>query len=215
VGSVRYERTLVPLVLALVAVALPSCDLFRPAEPEAPTRSVRIPNYSTLDSTLTMIAYGIEAKASGNGQAVYIGAFADTMTDPRGFHAFFDPQTISRMQQAGITPPSDWNRPLEEDFYARFVTLSQSSEYSMEWTVDETPGDEEITPETALLHRQYRVFAIQGDELTGTLARGLVSLYFVKVSADRWAVVRWQDREFPEADIANGEVCFGQRRLEP
>src|SRR5207244_7356735 len=67
-----------------------ACGLFRPARPEPPSQSAYIPDYSTVEATLLTMKRGIEDKARSNGLSAYIGALADTNTDHRAFHAFFD-----------------------------------------------------------------------------------------------------------------------------
>src|SRR5439155_1066918 len=49
---------------------------------------------------------------------------------------------------------------------------------------------------------------------TQTIAHGFARLYFIKVSS-KWVIVRWDDREADNADLAAGEICLGQRRVEP
>ena len=217
-GAARRLPAGLGCLLVTAIVACGGCDYFRPAVPETSTLgSGIIPNYRQPDSTLTTLARGIQDKGRTNGLAAYIGGFADSTNDGREFHAFFDPATVNRMQQRGISPPDDWNRGHEEqDFYPRFVTLSTvpaEAEYLVTWIKDPTPGEDDYGSETATLYREYRVYGILGGE-TQHIARGFASLYFVKVSS-KWLLVRWDDREATNADLASGELCWGQRRLEP
>jgi hypothetical protein len=206
----------------VAALLLGGCEWFRPDDPEAPQGggAAIVPNYAEPDSVLETMARAIENKGRSNGQAAYIGAFADTTADvTRGFHAFFDPQTVNRMEQRGIVIPDDWDHDDEEAFYSRLVTLPSvpaNSAFVLQWSEDVSQGEDEIAAETARLYRKYTITAItaEGADLI-TVALGLATLDLVKLSTTRWAIVTWQDREWPGANLENGEISFGQRRLEP
>src|SRR5439155_3165329 len=112
------------VVAAGLAAGAAGCDYFRPGKPElSKVGSAIVPNYRQEDSTLAYLARGIEDKGRTNGLSVYIGGFADTTNDGREFHAFFDAQTVNRMQQRGVTN-LDWDRGRDEqDFYPKLVIL--------------------------------------------------------------------------------------------
>ena len=212
-----WGTRLAAFAAAVLLSGLGGCDYFRPGKPElSKVGSVIVPNYRQEDSTLAYLARGIEDKGRTNGLSVYIGGFADTTNDGREFHAFFDAQTVTRMQQRGVTN-FDWDRGREEqDFYPKFVTLSTvppEAEYLVTWTKDPQPGEDDYGSDTALLYREYWVYAIFGGQ-TQTIAHGFARLYFIKVSS-KWVIVRWDDREADNADLAAGEICLGQRRVEP
>jgi hypothetical protein len=196
---------------------LSGCGYFRPADPEPPSGTTVLANYQEPDSVLATIVRAIADKGRSNGQAAYISGFADTTADPRGYHAFFDPATVQRMEQQGVVVPPDWDHIQEDLFYSRFVRLPSvpaNAEFIFRWLPDPTQGEDELGTETATLHREYQGFAITGSDQQ-TIAEGFVTLNFVKFSTTRWAIVRWQDREAVGADISAGEVSMGQRRLEP
>lgn len=218
-GAVSRVRHVAACV-AVAALALGGCEWFRPADPEPPRGSSIVPNYSEPDSVLETMARAVGNKGRTNGQAAYLGAFADTTVDQtRGFHAFFDPQTVNRMAQRGIVIPDDWDHDDEESFYSRLVTLPSvpaNSEFVLQWTEDVSQGEDEVTPETARLYRKYTITAITQESADLiSVALGLVTLDLVKLSGTRWAIVTWQDREWPGANLENGEISLGQRRLEP
>jgi hypothetical protein len=197
--------------------ALSGCGYFRPADPEPPSGTIVLANYQEPDSVLATIVRAIADKGRSNGQAAYINGFADTTADPRGYHAFFDPATVQRMEQQGVVVPPDWDRIQEDLFYSRFVRLPSvpaNAEFIFRWLPDPTQGEDEFGTETATLHREYQGFAITGSDQQ-TIAEGFVTLDFVKFSTTRWGIVRWQDREAVGANISAGEVSMGQRRLEP
>lgn len=207
------------LLLATCAVA--GCEWFRPDDPETSDGDVIVPNYAQPDSVLETMAQAIANKGATNGQSAYIGAFADSSVDARGFHAFFDPQTINRLEQSGTVIPDDWGYGDESNFYLRLIRVPEvppNSDYIMQWLPDPTQGLDEIDAERAILYRQYRLFAVPKEgELQGEflpVARGLVTLEMVALSTTRWGIVRWQDREWPGADRENGEISMGERRLE-
>ncbi len=212
-GSRRWHMTGRSLALALALAGCGGCDYFKPADPEAPSASaVIIPNYSTPEKTLETLAKGIQDKGRTNGLAAYTGGLAD------GFEAVFDAQTVNRMEQQGVVVPDEWNLSREESFYSKFVTLSTvplNSEYSFRWIRDQTQGEDVNEAELAILHKEYEVFAIQQGAETQYIARGFATLHFSKVSADRWAITKWDDREKNDARLEQGEVSMGQRRLEP
>lgn len=201
------------LVLAGVAAftLASGCKYFEPAQPEAPSAPSIFPNYTSPDSTLESMAKGIQDKGRTNGQSVYVGALSDS------FQAFFDPLTVERMGQQGVVPPDRWLKPDEDVFYGRFIqlrTVPATAQYVMRWAKDQTQGEDVFESTTAVLHREYHVYAILNDADEAVIARGFATLYFVSESASHWALVRWQDREASDAQIDKGEICFGQRRLE-
>ena len=205
------------IVLAMALLGVAGCGYFRPANPEKPAVGTSIStNYRNPDSTLETLAHGIADKGASNGLAAYIGGFADSTSSGREFHAFFDAVTVNRLQQIGVVIPADWDRGREEEFYARFVTLSaapSSADYIFQWIKDETLGEDDYASDPVVLHREYRVFASLGGE-SQYIAHGFATLYLAKLGS-QFLLVRWDDREAPGANLAAGEVCFGQRRLEP
>ncbi len=212
-AAVNASRWLIGL--ALGAVVASGCGYFRPADPEPPSGDTLIPNYETPEDVLETLAQAISYKASG--VTAYIGGFADTLSDDRGYHGFFDPTTLQWANQTGVTIPADWNRIREEEFFSGFVTLSEvpaNSVFSMEWDPDPTQGEDETGTDRQVLHRQYQAFATltSGDEIP--IAKGFATLEFIRMSATRWVIVRWQDREDPTAIVAEGEICIGRRRLD-
>ena len=190
-----------------------ACGLFRPAKPEPPSGSALVPDYSTVEATLLTMKRGIEDKARSNGLSAYIGALADTNTDHRAFHAFFDPLTVSRFTGTGRSVPDDWDRSLEaQKFYPSFVR-KYSGSYDLEFTHDDSQGNDDIGDDTALLHLRYVAYTTLSNDSTLIIANGFANLYLVRSSANRWAVVRWDDRE--QSPPPNPEaLSFGQQRLE-
>jgi hypothetical protein len=216
VTVIRRGMSLLLLAGAFLAAG---CDLFRPATPEPPSGGGIIPNYSSPSFTLQTIARAVEDKAVTNGQSVYIDAFADSSAgDGVGYHAFLDPVTEARMRASNITIPEDWDHGLEDTFYGKFVRRPQvpsQAKYIFQWTIDQTQGNDDSTATEATLHREYRVLAAVSETDVGTIAHGFVTMRFFKVTASRWAITRWQDREPSDYDPARGEVSMGERRVEP
>jgi hypothetical protein len=213
--SVTARGWLLGLVLGAALVG--SCGYFRPADPEPPSGNTVIPNYETPEDVLETLALAVADKGLSNGLSAYIGGFADTLTDLRGFHGFFDPATLQKAVQNNWTIPDDWNRVREEEFYGRLVKpegIPANSDFFMEWDVDPTQGEDEPGTERQVLHREYLVFATlpTGGDLT--IAQGFATLEFIRVSPSRWVIVRWQDREDPTAVVSEGEVAMGYRRLD-
>ncbi len=206
------------LVVVLAALWLSCtslrCNLFEPATPEPPSGSAITPDYTEPDNVLETIAKAVEDKAQRNGQTVYIRAFGDTTLDGRGFHAFFDPASVVR---SGRTVPDDWDTAREGNFYAKFVALPlvSTAAYEMSWDPDPDAQNDVIDEAagTALLHRMYQVTALlETEEIV--IAYGFADLYLVRVTSDRWVIVRWDDREGPDPMPNPEAITLGQRRLE-
>lgn len=203
------------LVLAALWLASTSlrCNLFEPARPEPPSGAVIIPDYEFPENTLDTIEQAIEDKgAHANAQSVYKKSFADSMADGRAFHAFFDPASVIRAQPRPV--PDDWDDDREGDFYGKFIAVV-NAEYEMTWEADPFSPNDEIDDGggRALLHRKYTVTAISNDEET-IIAYGYADLYLVRITSDRWAIVRWDDREGPDPMPNPEAITLGQRRLE-
>ena len=214
-ATVTTRGWLLGLGLALVATLVGGCGYFRPADPEPPSGDILIPNYETPEDVLETLALAISYKATG--LTAYIGGFADTLTDPRAYHAFFDPATLQKAIQNNWPIYDDWNRVREEEFYGRLVKpegVPTNSEFYLEWSPDPTQGEDEPGTDRQVLHREYLMFATltSGDDVT--IAQGFATLEFVRVSPSRWVIVRWQDREDPTAVVSEGEVSMGYRRLD-
>jgi len=197
--------------------AFGQCNFFKPAEPERPHQTPIVPDYSSPTMTLQTIARGIADKNATNGQAVYVGALADSLptgTDGRAYHAFFDSTDLARHQS--WDPNRDYNRTLEGTFYGDFVQL-RTTPYEMTWEVFEPHGNDTGSASDSLLHRQYKVYqVISGSRRL--IAIGVADLYFVKSPAavNRWVITRWQDFRSPDArpDISQDEATLGSRRLD-
>lgn len=213
-ATVRPHRLIVWLGCAALWVALAGagCDLFRPADPEPPLAGAIIPDYSSLDQTLDMIALAIRDKARTNGSAVYIGAFAEsTSATTPAYHQFFWPSDIDNCASCGGVAP-DWGFALERDFYNKLVNL-RGDEYQLSWLPDDThPPDVRETRAAISMH--YEITTETGDgTVTGALARGFADLVLVKGVDGNWRITIWNDRIDPDADPGVEEVSLGRRRL--
>jgi DNA-binding beta-propeller fold protein YncE len=153
---------------------------------------------------------------TANGQAVYLTAFADSSAvsvgDGRFYRAFFDPRDLIER------PPHDaeWTKELEPYAFNYLVTRN-SLPFEMTWEPYEPAGNETGGPDDSLLHRKYRIVAV--DQRTNnvtrtTLAVGAADLQFVKSKRDagKWVIATWQDFRAIGADSAL--VTFGRYRLE-
>jgi hypothetical protein len=193
------------------------CEWFKPAEPERfeNDRTV-IPDFTTADKTLETLDLALEDKGTSNGLSVYTSSFADTTNESRGFHAFFDPATLNRMQALGVIVPADWELTHEGVFYSKLVTTTVplSARIDFIWRNDFTEGEDERRADYAILHREYAMYYTLA-ETTRAVARGLATLRIERLSPTRWAIVTWQDREFVGARRDLGEISMGERRLEP
>jgi len=213
-GSVTRAAS---LIAAAALALLPGCGWFKPAAPEHfENQKTVIANFSSPDNTLNTLDLALEDKGSTNGLSVYTSAFADTASDAKAFHAFFDPQTLNRMAGLGVLIPTDWDLQHESAFYSKLVTviIPLSSHVDFFWKEDFTQGEDERRPEYAILHREYSLLATQSDS-TRTLVRGLATIRIERMSPTRWAVVTWDDRELGDAHRDLGEISMGERRLEP
>jgi hypothetical protein len=204
------------LVLGLLAALAGGCKLFQPAKPEVGGGgSTLLTDYSSPDSCLEYMRLGIQLK--GNvGQAAYIGALADSSKDGVGFHALFDPAVVSAYQATGGTPPADWGVREEADrFYPTFIGVSPDS-FELLWEGDEFHPNDDLGQDAALLHRQYVVRTRRASQVVDTIAIGYADLSFARISASRWALIRWEDRVDSRVGVrpANPlQQSIGSRRL--
>jgi hypothetical protein len=202
-----------PGLAFLMVIGLVGCDFFKPSRPEINTVGIPL-DYRSPNATLKTMELAIEDKASSNGYAAYSGALADTTVDPRSFHAFLDPVTRLRLLNSSVTPETLWTKSLEQSFYSNVSQLGLGATYRMSWAQDPLSPSDDSTATTALLHRSYLVVA-QPDGSRDTLIVGIgfADLEFV-LSRGNWKLVRWQDREDPNAAVDDGQLCFGQLRQE-
>ena len=199
----------------LATGAVGGCPFFKPTEPEIPNRPPIPTDYSIPTQTLATLARGMVDKTA-NGQTVYLSAFADSSAvsvgDGRFYRAFFDPRDLIE------APPHDaeWTKELEPYAFNYLVTKN-SLPFEMTWEPYEPAGNETGGPDDSLLHRKYRIVAV--DQRTNnvtrtTLAVGAADLQFVKSKRDagKWVIATWQDFRAIGADSAL--VTFGRYRLE-
>jgi hypothetical protein len=195
----------VALLLAMGTTLLAGCNNpFSPAKAQPPVTdsgAIVVPtDYATREGTFTTIAQAISAKGEGNGQAAYIGAFADTTSDGFGFTVEFDPSVITDRQQAGKAIPR-WTRPLEAAFYRYLFTPAASpapeAEYSLDWS-SEGSDDIDETAGIATLYRIYDVKALRDDGTTLQAAYGHATLTMRRTAAtSRWVITHWEDHVDP------------------
>ena len=210
----RVARGAILLAAWLAATgAIGTCDYFRPATPEPPSRPPVAANYSTPDLTLATLARGVEDKSTSNGLDVYMGAFAESLTtggDGSAFYAFFDP--VDLVGDNWDPNVHVWTRDNERLFYSKLVTIF-TNPYEMTWEPYEPGGNDEIGTSEALLHRKYKILYVAPDGLRRPVAIGAADLHFVESpNGVRWVLTRWQDYHTIDADSA--EVTLGKRRLE-
>ncbi len=191
--------------------AFGTCNFFKPAVPEAPNRAPIIGDYSSPTLTLETLAKGIVDKNVSNGQAVYMQAFAETTSDGRGYHAFFDLRDLIERPTWG---DRDWDRLLESQLYNSLVT-DFTNPLEMTWEPYPPAGNESGTPNVdSLVHRKYKIFHVSGTGTRFPVAIGAADLYFVQSPAagNRWVITRWQDFHSVGAD--SNQITLGKRRLE-
>lgn len=213
-ATVRLPRAMVWLGCAALWVCLAGagCNLFRPADPEAPNADAILPDYSSPEATLDMLSRAIHDKARTNGSSVYIGAFAEsTSSNTPAYHQFFWPSDIDNCASCGGVAP-DWGLTLERDFYNRFVGL-RGDEYELIWALDEFHDDDERETRYEI-HRHYEVITETSDgTVTGALAKGFADLIMIKGLDGNWRITVWNDRVDPDADPGADEITLGRRRL--
>jgi hypothetical protein len=183
----------------------------KPAPPGA------VPSYAAPESCLRAMQIGIERK-DAIGASIYLEALADTARDGRGFHAFFDPLELYLYSAGGGTVPPDWG-PGHESLFIEVFFRSYPDPYVMQWL--EEPGypiaNEVNDGETAVLHRRYMVWARrQADGESRLIAVGYATLVFARISASRWALVRWEDHVDPTIGVLPADPdqrSFSYRRL--
>ena len=205
----RMPRASIATV-ALGALVLNGCSLFKATEPEPPSGAVVIADYSEPVLTLATMAAAVTAKGLANGQAAYEDALAED-GGAIGFRAFHLPEVIARQPPGSV--PASWGKDLERNFYFSFVNIS-TDEYEMRFLPDPRNSafeNVDVDADTASLYREYQVIAFDTDGNATTLAQGFANFSFRRVSS-RWLVVRWTDiLGLPGEDDA---LTFGARRLE-
>jgi hypothetical protein len=201
------------LALGLLAVLVAGCDLFKPATPEVGGGGATLlPSYAHPESCLRYMQIGIERK-DNLGQDAYLGALADSTTDGVGFHAFFDAADLKNYPG---TPPTDWDLRHEAQFLSVFIR-SYGDPYEMNWLEDVDYPHDVYDGDNAILRRRYKVWALRKSTAdTLLIGVGYTELYFTRISASRWALVRWQDRVDPAVGsppAIDDQQTFGSRRL--
>jgi len=201
-------------LLFVVTFALPGCDYFRPAQPEPfdgenPLPPVRA-DYSDPERTLETLQLAIQDKSATNGQAAYIGGFADPATDDQGFSATFDPFTVARFDH----PDTDWNLGREQFFYSSLSRYAPGFTYLFAWGHEfESAPEDTRDATTATLYRSYRLRANPaGRDTLVNEAFGNAELHFILVG-NKWKIVKWIDTENPRANFDAEEKSFGYLRL--
>uniref|UniRef100_A0A832MLT5 Uncharacterized protein n=1 Tax=Eiseniibacteriota bacterium TaxID=2212470 RepID=A0A832MLT5_UNCEI len=214
--AVIRPRRLAWLTLTWIALtgALGPCALFKPADPEAPTGTALVGDYSQYDSTLATMRRAVEAKGALNSRQLYVDALATEADAPgAAFRALFDELTRSRyLSQGGVNVPASWLRPQEETFLDDLIANNQGSEYRMTWERYPAGGEETLGETQVRIFRRYAVFIVQPS--TGAsqpYLEGWAALRLVR-SGTRWVVTEWDDRELP-APSPNTK-SFGLVRLE-
>lgn len=207
------RKPAIALVFA-VTFALAGCDYFRPAQPEIggdnPLPPVQV-DYGDPEKTIETLQRAIQDKSATNGQAAYIGGFADPATDDQGFSATFDPFTVARFEN----PDTDWNLGREQFFYSNLSRYAPGFTYLFTWGHEFASAPEDARDATtATLYRSYRLRAQPADRADTLVneAFGNAELHFVLVG-NKWKIVKWIDTENPTANLLVGEASFGYLRL--
>ncbi len=203
-----------------LALALPGCHLFRPAEPPPPSGDSVVQDYSTPGRLLNTIADAIADKGPA-GQTAYANAFAEsTGTTTRAFYAFHFPAVVDNWRAVSQRePPNPWDLALERNFYSYLVGVYETYDYTFVWDRDGSSPNDEIDDAagTALLHRFYTLVA--SSESTSeqkVIAVGYADLYLYRTSG-QWAIYRWEDRIDPSVGVTPSdpdELSLGARRLD-
>jgi hypothetical protein len=194
--------------------AIGTCAFFQPAAPEIPNKPPIPTDYTVPTQTLLTMARGMVDK-TGNGQNVYLSAFADSSAlsvgDGRAYHAFFDPRDLST-----FTGDPNWDKELEP-FVFNSLVQKYPQPFEMTWEPYQPAGNEFGGADDSLLHRKYKIVQLtrSGSTITRVpLAIGAADLQFVRSVRDpsKWVIAIWQDSHTVDAD--SSQVTLGQRRLE-
>ena len=196
-----------PLLLLLLLLVAPGCDHSHPTEDEIVAVDPLPPNFSSPDSTLASLARAIHYRSTTN----YGLAFADTITENRGFHAVFDPNDILEWVSAGhSTYPADWRREDELAFFPNFVASYPDAFYDTYFTVDDSRGGKIVVggpTHMEIWNMHYRVWAG-----TTPVAAGSAALTFETVgysTQNEYKLTYWDDHR----DTTNVR-SWGKHRLE-
>lgn len=201
----RASRTFAAVSLSLVLCA--GCSLFKPTEPEPPSGSNLIPDYSTPLETLRTMADAVSVKAAG--QNAYDDALlADGEGGFAGFRAYHLPEVAARHPDGSAT----WTKEEERVFFGDLVTRS-ADEYVMEFRDDSRNGAFQNTddPDTASLYQRYTISTFDADgDNTGMIANGYAYISMRRVNS-RWQVLLWKDIDGEPGD--DDSETFGALRL--
>lgn len=196
--------------LAIAAVmAATGCDLFKPAEPEAPVGEALVGDYSSPERTLETVAQALEAKATRNGTDVYLKAFADPDLDAgRSFVATFDPATL--LGYTGLVP-NPWGIDEEQLFYNGATGSDGNSSWQMQWSSSDQLGDPtEVDTDTLRVRHRAYLLARVVNGASSAMAAGHARLRFIRNSRG-WVIVRWEDHE--DVDFGGATPSYGLLRL--
>ncbi len=193
----RPVRLALLLLLAWLSAtgAFGTCDLFRPATPEAPVGSGSVVHevFTTPESTLATMSRAITARVAG--KTAYMDCLVDPSKDRRTFYAVMDPSVEKVMGRS----PMAWNNDDEGIFFDQFVN-HQAGVDSMVWSkVPSDPDSDYFGGSTQLLRRHYEVFNTQPQAnglppIVRRYATGKAYLSFVLSTATgRWVLQGWTD----------------------
>jgi len=219
------NRRLRPLLLLLfawmtsTAALFDGCQLFKPRVPERPSQGGVLASYVEPDSTLATLGRAIAAKAAGSALSAYLGGLASGTVDGQDFNAVLDPGVVAAWASVtGRQPPDAWGVALEERAFGHLASLSGKN-YVFDWLTDvQHPNDDELGPNSKIVHRQYMLRAIPDTPgSVDTLVIGYADLTFLHSPTDKWVITVWSDRVDPVVGvnpINKNMESYSARRLE-
>lgn len=206
------------LVAMLLLLPLGCVNPFKPADPEPPSGDAVPEKFGTIEDLFDTIAKALENRHTSGADA-YLHALAESTTaGNRAFRAFYDPAVKQIwLSDPRHIAPEPWDITLERRLPSYLATLRpQAGAYLFQWGTDNGSPQDDIGPDTALVHRTYQLLASTASGDPEIIAIGIADLS-LQFNGTRWSVFRWNDRVDPKvgANPANPDHrTFSWRRLE-
>ena len=177
------------LCLFAIATLTAGCGLFDTAQPIPPTDDAQVPppDFTLPESTLVTLERAVENRLNSN----YAQCLTDSVGNAEpGFYASFDPSDLAAWLQNGNPNPGTWTRERELVFLPGFLAFNPNALYSVTFSPDPLRPDFDISADTKVWNRRYRVFAAGSP-----VAAGSAGLTFKRVGlSGEWKIRVWEDR---------------------
>jgi hypothetical protein len=191
----RHPHRLLARLALLAALVLPlACNNpFKPADPELPDSNGVPEDFHTTDAVLQTMVLAVNSKTSG-GATAWLHAFADSqLVSDRAYRQYYDGAVKQNWETGNsLKAPEPWDITLERGLPTKLFGIRPLGTYNFAWAPDPGSPNDDVGPDTTLLHRHYTLQSTQGNNQE-TIAVGYCDLSLVNLGS-RWAIFRWVDR---------------------